>query len=203
MFAKGRSCYTFQLVGDTNQVNQLVQNYMTSNNYVLKQENGESYYVSKNPTFGDRYFNYILSGNTLTIYAWVIIASSEVAIDQKGPASVNMAIMDYRNSLNDLFKEIEKTNDNVNNNSTANVFEDEAIRKRETMCEIGFWLSIFGFIISFFGIVPVVILVVDSLFAIQGLKTRKKWKAIVTIILSTLSAIISIVVLLIIEMYWR
>lgn len=67
-------------------------------------------------------------------------------------------------------------------------FQNENLMKQEKMCEVGFWLSILGLIFSFFGVAyGVIVYVANFYFASQGLKTRKRGKAIATIVLSSIS----------------
>ena len=78
-----------------------------------------------------------------------------------------------------------------NQNDFAQRFQDETTKKQETMCEIGFWLSIFGLLLSFLGAsLGIIIYIVNFFFASQGLKTRKSGKAITTIVLSIISLVI-------------
>lgn len=239
---KGRSSYSFQLNCDTNQVNQLVQSYMSSNGFKPETKKGETYYKSGDGIKGYTYFNYNLNGNNLTIYAWLKGAFGEIGIEQDGLTSINMLIMNYRNSLSMLFSEIEKLNtqnsnggNNMNNNINNNItgydpntgqpiygdnqnnivnnnpqnnvlnntqnannqftqtFQNENIKKQEKMCEVGFWLSIIGLLMSLFGIsYGIIIYIMNFYFASQGLKTSKKGKAIATIVLSIISIVITL-----------
>lgn len=76
-------------------------------------------------------------------------------------------------------------------------FQNETIKKQEQLCEIGFWLSIFGLLCSFVGITyGILVYIMDFYFASQGLKTRKKGKAKATIVLSIISILITILKLL-------
>ena len=86
----------------------------------------------------------------------------------------------------------------LNNNNFVQSFQDETMKKKEKMCEIGFWLSILGLVCSFFGIAyGIFVYIMDFYFASQGLKTRKKGKAIATIVLSIISILIIIFTLII------
>ena len=78
-------------------------------------------------------------------------------------------------------------------NNFSQTFQNENQKKQETMCEIGFWISILGLISSFAGIVMgLFVYIMDFYFASQGLKTRKRGKAIATIVLSIISILIVI-----------
>lgn len=220
---KGRSTYTFQLNCNPSLVNNLVQSYIQSNQYELQQKNGEQFYRAGDAMVqGYKYFNYSISGQTLTIYAWFKGAFGEVPIEQN---SFNMMAMNYRNSLNTLFQEINKLNNggvsmnnnmnfdpntgqpinqnnvgqpNQNNvNQFTQTFQNETIKKQEKMCEIVFWISLLGLLCSFMGVAyGVIIYILNFYFASQGLQTRKRGKAIATIALSIISILIIILQLI-------
>lgn len=221
---KGRSTYTFQLSCDPIAANNLVQSYIQGNKFTLENKDGEQFYRAGDAILeGYRYFNYSIDGQMLTLQAWFKSPFGEMSIEQN---SLNISAMNYRNSLGQLFQEIEKLNkegENMNNNNGMNfdsstgqpinqnieqsmqqnnqstqVFQNETIKKQEKMCEVGFWLSIFGLIISFFGVgFGLIIYIINFYFAMQGLKTRKKGKAIASIVMSIISIIIIIIGLII------
>lgn len=232
---KGRSTYNFQLNCNPNLVNDLVQAYIKGNKFELQNKNGEQYYRAGDAMLeGYRYFNYFISGQSLVIYAWLNSVFGEMPIEQN---NFNMPAMNYRNSLGNLFQEIEKLNNggnnmnnngnnfdpvtgqpinqNMNNNGNSfnqttgqqmnntyqqptqqnnqfvQTFQDETTKKQEKMCELGFWLSIFGLLASFFGVAyGIIVYIFNFYFASQGLKTRKRGKAIATIVMSIISIII-------------
>ena len=116
---KNRSTYTFQFNCAPNLINDLVQSYIQSNQYELQNKNGEQYYRAGDAMIqGYKYFNYSINGQTITIYAWLKGAFGEFSLEQN---SLNMMAMNYRNSLNTLFQEINKLNNpNFNNNLNFN-----------------------------------------------------------------------------------
>lgn len=219
---KGRSSYSFKLKGNIDKAEQLMQSYINANGFKLLEKKGEKYYRAGNIMVeGYRYFNYKISENELIVYAWLKGAFGDIGIEQGGIANINMVIMNYRKSLNTLFQEIEKLNsvnnedseDNSNDkanegdgsinqikdesqndkNNFAKTFQDETIKKQEKLCEIGFWLSILGVVLSLLGITyGVIIYMLNFYFASQGLKTKKRGKAIATIVLSIISIFIII-----------
>ncbi|MEI7689684.1 MAG: hypothetical protein WCI79_01810 [Candidatus Saccharibacteria bacterium] len=205
-------------------MNKLIQGYLQATGFILEDKNSEQFYKAGDAMVGYKYFKYELSGQTLTVYAWLKSLLGEISVEQN---SLNMLAMNYRDSLNKLFQEISNLNNlgknmdnNEQKNNTSNVsnipqnqtvqqpvqndpnqvaqtFQAETDKKKETMCEIGFWLSIFGLLISFVGIsFGVIIYIMDFYFASQGLKTRKKGKAVTTIILSALSIVVTISLLI-------
>ena len=89
-----------------------------------------------------------------------------------------------------------QTTDNQQSQFTQ-TFQDETTKKQEKMCEIGFWISIIGLLLALFGAsYGIIIYIMDFYFASQGLKTRKRGKAIATIVLSIISIIIIILTVL-------
>lgn len=153
---------------------------------------------------GYRGLTYSIQNQTITINAWLDGALGNFPLEQN---SLNMMAMNYRNSLSSLFQEIENLNGGTTMNNTnqnqvnmqqpqnnfSQTFQNENQKKQETMCEIGFWISILGLISSFAGIVMgLFVYIMDFYFASQGLKTRKKGKAIATIVLSIISILIVI-----------
>lgn len=216
---KGRSTYNFQFNCDPSVVNNIIQAYIQGNKYELQNKNGEQYYRAGDAMLeGYRYFNYSISGQSLVIYAWFKGAFGEMPIEQN---SLSMPAMNYRNSLGKLFQEIEKLNNggnNMNNNGNnfdqqtgqpinpnyqqpvqqnnqfTQTFQDETTKKQEKMCECGFWLSIFGLLASFVGVAyGVIVYLLNFYFASQGLKTRKRGKAIATIVMSIISIVIIVI----------
>ena len=223
---KGRSNYTFNINCDINLINNLIQNFIQAKEFKLEQKNGETYYKSGDAMVGYKYFNYLINGNQLIISAWFKNLWGEIQVEQNGLGSMNIQAMNYRNTLNELFKEINKINSGAitnnqsfiseqpNNNNQANIqnnisqqtqnininnidtnkFNNDTIKNRERLCELVFWLSILGFILSFEGMVlGIIVYAMNMYFATQGLNTRKKGKAIATIVFSILSILIIII----------
>lgn len=84
-----------------------------------------------------------------------------------------------------------------NSNQFAQNFQNANIKKQETLCEVGFWLSVIGLFCAFFevyyGIISIIFI---FYFAYQGLNTPKRSKAIASFALSIVSIIIMIVQLI-------
>lgn len=107
--------------------------------------------------------------------------------------------MEYNESLSKLFQDLanveptvqNETNNQNNASQFVQNFQDDVEKKKERRCEVVFWISIFSLILAFFGyVVAVIVYVCQFYYAILGLKTRKKGKAIATIILSAVSILI-------------
>ena len=75
-----------------------------------------------------------------------------------------------------------------NANQFAQNFQDETNKRKGKLCEIGFWISILGVLGALGGVaLGLLVYVMDFYFASQGLKTKKRGKAIATIVLSIIS----------------
>lgn len=84
-----------------------------------------------------------------------------------------------------------------NNNQFAQNFQNANIKKQETLCEVGFWLSVFGLFCSFFGVFyGIIVIIVIFYFAYQGLHTSKRSKAIASFVISIISIIIMLLQLI-------
>ena len=211
--AKGRSKYSIQFNSDSATVNNLVQSYLNAEGFKLHEKKGEQYLRAGDQMMGYRGFKSSIEGQTLNIEAWLDGALGDFVLEQN-----NMMAINYRNSLNNLFQEISKlgsegvnmNNQNLNNNvqnveqsvqnnanQFAQNFQDETMKRKEKLCEIGFWISICGLLGAFGGVaMGLLVYIMDFYFASQGLKTRKRGKAIATIVLSILSILITIIQLL-------
>lgn len=221
---KGRSNYNIAFNCDKSTINNLVQSYLSESGFNIYEKRGDKYYRAGDAMLGYKGFNYTINENNLNIEAWLDGSLGNFPLEQN---SFNMLAMDYRNSLNKLFQEINRidnggmnmnnnnfNNQNINNNQMnydpntgqpinnnqnnfAQTFQDETMKKKEKMCEIGFWISILGLIGSFAGIaMGLLVYIMDFYFASQGLKTRKRGKAIATIVLSIISILIVIIELI-------
>lgn len=233
---KGRSTYTLQFKSDSDTIEKLMQSYISANGFTFIEKKGEQYFRAGDQMMGYRGLTYSISGQIITINAWLDGVLGDFPLEQN---SLNMMAMNYRNSLSTLFQEIENLNggntlnNNVNQNNNgmnfdpqtgqpinqnlnnqmnynnpqiqnnqtqfSQTFKIENQKKQETMCEIGFWISILGLLGSFAGIMMgLFVYILDFYFASQGLKTKKRGKAIATIVLSIISIIIVLVQLVIV-----
>jgi len=244
MVNKGRSVYTFKFNCDATIINNLIQSYIQSEGFKLVNKDNEQFYRAGEPMVeGYRYFNYTILGNEINIYAWLKGAFGDVEIEQN---NLNIYAMNYRNSLVNLFQEIDKlinvginnnrmnfdpntgqpinqnnigismNNNGMNfdpntgqpinnnyvqtqplNNQILEKFTDATTKKQENMCEYGFWLSLIGLFASFFGVAyGVIVYFFNFYFASQGLKTRKRGKAIATIVISIISILVIMIQLI-------
>jgi len=211
--AKGRSNYNIQFNCDVSLVNNLIQSYINAEGFQNHEKKGEQYFRAGDQMVGYRGFKYSINGQVLNIEAWLDGALGDFVLEQN-----NMMAINYRNSLNNLFQEISKLNQgvvnmdnqNLNNNvqnteqpiqnnanQFAQNFQDETNKRKEKLCEIGFWISILGVLGALGGVaLGLLVYVMDFYFASQGLKTKKRKKAIATIVLSIISILIVVIQLL-------
>ena len=121
---QNRSRYDLVMNCDMNQVNQLIQSYLSSTGFKFIQKSKESYYRGGDSIKGYWYFNYFINGNNLTIFAWLKGLFSEIKLDNGFYGAVTK--MPYKNSLNVLFQELSRLNsqyggnNNMNNNMNNN-----------------------------------------------------------------------------------
>ena len=111
---KGKSTYTLQFRCDGNTIVQLMQSYISANGFTFTEKKGEQYFRAGDQMLGYRGLTYSISGQTITINAWLDGALGDFPLEQ----NLNMLAMNYRNSLSTLFQEIENLNggNTMNNN---------------------------------------------------------------------------------------
>lgn len=198
--AKGRNDYQIPFNTDVSVVNSIVNNYLSASNFKLVTKRNDTYYRSGDAMTGYRGFKYWINGQTLIVQAWIDGDFAEVQLE----GNLNVVATNYKESLSKLFQAVTNANNQGYNQSGqvmaqefAQSIQNDVNKNRETMCEVGFWVSIAGILISIFGIsYGVIIYILDFYFAAQGLKTRKKGKAITTIVLSVISILILILQLI-------
>lgn len=187
---KGRSNYQFSIT-NPNEVNQVLLNYLKAEGFSVTTKKNETFYKAGDAFSGYRGFKYGFVENTLYIQVWLIGAFGEFKIEQN---SLNMPAMNYRKSLNNLFTALGNGNSSLGTNQVVNQFQEETDKKAETMCQIGFYLSICGLLLSFLGgTYGIFVYIMEFYFASIGLKTKKKTLALITIALALLSFIITII----------
>ena len=82
----------------------------------------------------------------------------------------------------------------VNSTVDYDNFKQEADKKKEKMAEISFWISILMLIAAFVGVsLSVLIAILNYYFAAQGLKSKKRGKAIAAIVITSVSIVVIII----------
>ena len=223
--AKGKSEYTIQFNCDSNAVNTLIQSYLQANGFQIYEKKGEQYYRAGDQMLGYRGFTYTFNGQNLIINAWLDGALGDFKLEQNNMMAVNYrnslsTLFNEISKLNNGGVSMNNQmngqvpNENINNNQVnvnpqvgqqdpnnanqfAKTFQDETNKRKEKLCEIGFWLSILGVLGALGGVaMGLLVYVMDFYFASQGLKTKKRGKAIATIVLSIISILITILQLM-------
>lgn len=216
---KGRSTYSFNFSCDVQTINNLIQGYLNGNGFSLYEKKGEQYYRAGDSMIGYKGFKYGFQGQTITISAWLDGALGNFPVEQKSFNMAAMDYRNSLGPLFNEISRLSNGGNSMNNNNQNNFnnnqmnydpvtgqplqnngqnntqfaqnFQSQTDKKKETMCEIGFWISILGLLGSFGGVVMgLFVYIMDFYFAIQGLKTRKRGKAIATIVMSILSILV-------------
>lgn len=207
MKKKKRSYYSIQFNCDPNMVNHLVQSYLQTNGYTFMTKQDESFYRSGDPFIhGYTFFAYQIVGQTVNISAWLPGAfGGERDLEGK---NLQIPVVNYRNSLSTLFQAISDLSNSCNNpneqnqqpqasqpnpNQFTQAFKNDNLKRKEGLCEAGFWISLLGLLLSFMGgVYSLFIYIFSFYFASQGLSTRKRGKAIATIVISIVSIFVLI-----------
>ena len=213
----GKTNYRFEFGGDPMGINNIIQAWLSANGFSLVNNFGETYYYYNDAWNGNRCFQYTIEGNAVTIFAWTIGIGKKFIMLDSGALN-NMAGDSYKAALQGLFTQINnysnsgaytdpgmsQGNSGFQENPYAqgnvqdvaqftDAFQQEANERNEKLCNIGFWISIVGLILSFLGIMyGVFIYILEIYFACMGLKTAKKGKAIATFIIAGISVLIII-----------
>ena len=219
--AKGKSNYNFQFNCSQAELQQLILNYLRANGFSLVENKGERYYRSGNAMIGYNAFNYNIVGQVINIQAWLEGVRGEITLEGNLSIQANNYKQSL-NLLFQQIAKLNQGNYNMNNQVNTNAyqntyggnnqmnlnngqqyngaeqfsqqFQDEATKKKEKVCEAGFWISILGLLCALLGVAFGVILFAFDFYAgYQGLKTRKRGKAITTIVLSSISILILII----------
>ena len=209
--ARGKTNYTFTVNANPQAINNLMHNFLKANGYTIANQDGITYFQYFDVIWGNRFLEYYIQGNQITILAYIGTFKKPTLLDD---SFVGMAAkQDYKNKLLPLFEELKKLNnnegfyeqqtpeqityENVNTaettNGQVNQFADSVNKRNEGMAIAGFVISIVGLLLSCFGITfGVLILALEIYFAIMGLKTSKKGFSIATFVLSGLSFLVLI-----------
>ena len=202
---KGKSTYKFEFNAEPGLIDKIVKDWLLTNHFEFTHKYDEDLYFAHNAINGNRGFQYSITNNVLDIYAWTIgIGNNFFQLDSG--AVNNMPGDSYKELLSGLFEQLGQYcnqvqsisgHNSINQQSAATfaeTFRHESDQKKEKLCNIGFWLSIVGLILSFLGMFfGIIIYILVFYFASQGLKTKKRGKAIASIILSAISIIIVLI----------
>lgn len=182
---RGRSVYNLKIENEI-QSNDVISKFLNENKFEIKNFNGEEYYESYNSLVGHRGFKYKIEKNNLVIEAWTNKIDNSYKLEQEDLVSGNYG-HSYLIILNKLFNElgIDKNNNEIND------VEELVNKRRDKLNNICLILSIVSLVLSIFGMsLSIILLVILFYLAINGLKTSKKTKPIISLILLIISALI-------------
>ena len=181
---------------DPNTAEAIIKAWLEANNYKLVNKKGEDFFEQRSEITGYRGFQYYISGNQLTINAWVMSVTGKfVPLDKN---ALNYPSQLYKNDLEILFRKLKNSDEPASGNAvSASTFADEFSKvndsKKETLCTIGFALSIVGLLLPFIGATyGGIIYILNIWFGYQGLKTKKRGMAIATIVITIISMLLTI-----------
>lgn len=214
---KKRTKYIVQLGVDPQTAEQVVQSYLASEGFILKQDRNESYYIKGDAMVGYKEFKYGIEGNMLIMFAWMGNMPVEGG-GLMGAVPRNTYSNSIKNGIISRLNPQNVTNTNVNakeavaaqNNVPtimdgsiqASIEQGQAKNNRsaEVYCEIGFWISIAAVAINliYLGINDAPIVGAFLIFAaiyggVRGLNTRKRKKAILTFVFLGVAVVLTIV----------
>lgn len=192
---RGRSGYTFEINCDIKLIENLLEGYLMAYNFKRIDEQNEHYYRTRSLLKqGYKCIQFEILGRNLKVVAWYQ--------EKKYNHYYNYTIEQqeyrihpylYKKELKKLFEEIEKINNKEKTQNSVEectkVFKQEIIKRKEIMCEIGFWISLVQIILSFFEMYNILITIGQVYLILQGIGTKKRIKTILGI---TFSAILII-----------
>ncbi len=204
----GKTNYRFQINCDPQRVSNIITEWLKENDFAFVNKYGENLYYCKDAVYGSRGFQCTMINHEVNIYAWTIGLGNKFYMLDSGAIN-NMCGDYYKSILSNLFDRLNALNYGnsgayYNRNATqqptgytvsqaANDLNREVSTKAEKTCVAGFWISIAGLLLSFFGVAfGVIIYILVFSFAIQGLKTRKRKLAITSIVLTSISILVTI-----------
>lgn len=207
--AREKSQYNFTINCEPATANDTIMQFLNENGFVLEQENGVQYYHD-HYTLAPRCFEYSISGNQVTIYAYLGKPSKPVALTD-GLYGVAM-IAPYKSMLKPLFEVLSSSNIMSQQSAATTSITDgnrSAIAQSANGAEppVNFAshnssATIIALVISFVGLVlaftDVAYLGLLSILygcatAINNLKTKQRVLAIITLIANSINVILLIV----------
>lgn len=207
----GKTNYKFQIHCDPQLASNTISQWLKENNFVYTNQYGEGLYACKDPWTGNRGFQCTLINQELNIYAWTIGLGDKFVMLDSGAVN-NSAGNYYKRILSELFSRLEALHQgNANTiprytsnpqsapplSQVADDLKKETSKTSESLCTLGFWLSIVGILLLFCGITYGGLLYAFVMYwSIQGLKTKKKKLAIATIVITGVSFLVLILSML-------
>ena len=104
--ARGKSNYTFTVNANPQAINNLMHNFLKANGYNIANQDGITYFQYFDVIWGNRFLEYYIQGNQITILAYIGTFKKPTLLDD---SFVGMAAkQDYKNKLLPLFEELKK-----------------------------------------------------------------------------------------------
>lgn len=217
---KGKSVFNFVVNADEMSIHNLMQSFLSANGFAAKQETGYTYYMQQDLMWGNRFLEYYINGNQVTVLAYIGRVNKPLLLDNSFAGS--MPKQEYKKLLNTLFSALNELNANAGQMGTQNVgaqnmgaagetysqpqqaqymdisqqtnqFAQNVNKSKENMAIAGFVISIIGLVLSCFGyMVGAIIIALEIYFAVNGLKTSKRGLSIATFVICGVSILILI-----------
>lgn len=207
---KGKSVFNFVVNADEMSIHGLMQSFLSANGFVAKQESGYTYYLQQDLMWGNRFLEYYINGNQVTVLAYIGRANKPLLLDNSFAGS--MPKQEYKKLLNTLFSALNELNANAGqmgaqnvvaqnmgaagtmySGQQANQFAQNVNKSKENMAIAGFIISLIGLVLSCFGyMVGAIIIALEIYFAVNGLKTSKRGLSIATFVICGVSILILI-----------
>lgn len=172
---------------DPEVIEKIVQNYLTEEKFTKKMVNGEEVYWSGGGLINTaKGFAYHIEGQSVIFEAWHRASGKKETrlFDRWGYGFI------YGDSLGRLFEEIlQYAPKDLSDGDIQGVtdFIKKQRNKAEKACEVGFWVSLVGFIMLWTGYTfGLIIYLFNYMAIIPGIKTRKKGKAVAAIVFTTI-----------------
>lgn len=105
---KGKSNYSFVVNADVQSIHNLVQSFLGTNGFNAKCENGFTYYLQQDFMWGNRFFEYYVNGNQVTILAYIGTFKKPLLLDDSFAGS--MPKQEYKKLLATLFNALNELN---------------------------------------------------------------------------------------------
>ena len=212
----GRASYQLNINCDGAVVNQVIQSFLSANNFKLVTKHGESYYRYSNMFEGESCFKYNISQGVVMIEAWKRNGfGGEISLNQNGIGNINTAIISYREKIGTLLAAIDKLNNNANMNNGYNQTQgnnqmnfdpntgqplnnnyasssNQAVLQFFLLIFVSLFYAIIGLITSLTGgmdYFSALFAIIGITCGIRGLKSESKGLAIADIVLSVLSIV--------------
>jgi hypothetical protein len=199
--ADRKTQYTVPFSADSQQVNNIVINWLNTSGFKLMEKDGHQYYIRKSALSGNRFFEYYVEDNNLIILAYIRSLKRPMPLDNGFVGS--FATTPYLDNLRTLIATINSLQPAMdsNNHQTSNVSDgnstilaEQVERRYRKMAAFAFGLSVFDFIIGFFGAtLGILFIILTYYLAIKGLKSSNKALSIVALILTTIAIFVLII----------